>query len=77
MSLVRRVEHDPGVGWIARDKFGVEYLEPGFRWNSRSVAWAVVNDDRLYGGDIGVEAYQRQRLAEALGRHLAKIGGCP
>lgn len=51
---VRRVEKDPFGGWIARDKFGVEY-QKDFLWNSRSVARAVVDEDRAFG-DIGVEA---------------------
>lgn len=46
---VRRVEKDPRCGWIARDKNGVEYFEEGWRWNSRSVARAVVEEDRALG----------------------------
>lgn len=51
---VRRVEYDPGYGWIARDKFGVEYMDD-FRWASRSIARAVVEADRAFG-DIDAEA---------------------
>ena len=64
----RRVEKDPYGGWIARDKFGVEYIEPGFRWNCRSSARDVVDSDRMFG-DLGVEAHAaelRARAAEAL-----------
>lgn len=56
---IRRVEKDPYGGWIARDKFGVEYFDGGFRWNSRSVARAVVEEDRITG-DHGVEAYKAE-----------------
>lgn len=46
------VEHDPGLGWIARDPWsGFEIMESGFRWNSRSVARAVVEEARVLGPD--------------------------
>lgn len=45
---IRRVEKDQRGGWIARDKFGAEYIEEGFRWNSRSSARCVVNEDRAF-----------------------------
>jgi hypothetical protein len=46
---VKTVEYDPGYGWIARCPWtGKEYPWPddGFRWSSRSVARAVVNEAR-------------------------------
>lgn len=42
---VRRVEYDPGWGWITRTKDGRELgcgIEDGWRWSSRSVARAVI-----------------------------------
>jgi hypothetical protein len=45
---VRTVERDPGGGWIARSPFdGRELGGDGFRWNSRSVARTVVDEDRV------------------------------
>ncbi len=41
MKRVKRVEYDPGWGWIARNKDGTEIM-PGFCWASRSVARTVV-----------------------------------
>lgn len=48
---VRRVERDPSGGWIARDHFGNEMIEEGFRWNTRSGAWhvAIEADIRALG----------------------------
>lgn len=69
---VRRVEHDPCGGWIARDKFGVEYMEPGWRWNSRSVAQTVVLEDKAYG-DIGVAASRAAHVSR-VNLHLALRG---
>lgn len=47
MGRIRTVEHDPPWGWIARDPFdGKEFIEDGFRWRSRSVARAVVDEQR-------------------------------
>ncbi len=45
---IRTVEYDPRwYGWIARDPdTGKEIMEEGFRWNSRSVARAVVLEAR-------------------------------
>lgn len=63
-ARVRRVEKDERGGWIARDKFGVEYFDRGFRWNSRAVAWSVVNEDRAFG-DLGVEAFNVERYRRA------------
>jgi hypothetical protein len=37
---LRRVEHEPGWGWIARDRDGREVVE-NFRWASRAVARTV------------------------------------
>ena len=37
---VRRVEYDPGWGWIARNRDGNE-IAKNFRWASRSVARTV------------------------------------
>ena len=34
---VKRVEYEPGWGWIARNPDGTEVI-PDFRWVSRSVA---------------------------------------
>lgn len=47
---IRTVEYDPGWGWIARCPWsGFEIMCPGFRWNSRSVARAVVYESRVLG----------------------------
>lgn len=46
---VRRVEYDPGWGWIARDQLGNEIMEDGFRWRTRSVAWSVALEADIYG----------------------------
>lgn len=67
---VKRVEKDPHGGWIARDKFGVEYIEPGFRWNNRSAARCVVDEDKVFG-DLGVEAF---RVALEARRQAAATG---
>lgn len=61
MIMVKRVEKDPNGGWIARDKFGVEYMESGFRWNCRSSARCVVFEDKAFG-DLGVEATRNLRI---------------
>jgi hypothetical protein len=49
---IRTVEYVPGEGWIARcPHSGFEIMEHGFRWSSRSVARAVVQEARLLGPD--------------------------
>ena len=47
---IRTVEYEPGWGWIARcPKTGIEIMEEGFRWNSRSVARSVVYEHKILG----------------------------
>lgn len=43
---VKRVEHERGWGWIARDRHGDEVVKE-FRWTSRSIA-----RDVAYGPEI-------------------------
>lgn len=72
MKRVRRVEYDPGWRWIARDKFGLEYMETGFRWSSRSVARDVVEQDKALG-DKGVEARRRELQERRIRSFLATL----
>lgn len=46
---VRRVEHEPYEGWIARDQCGGEIGGEGFRWASRRVAWTVAMEADMLG----------------------------
>jgi hypothetical protein len=46
---VRRVEYEEYEGWIARNQLGVEILEPGFRWNTRSGAWHAAFESDIFG----------------------------
>jgi len=40
---MKRVEYDPGFGWIARRRDGTEVMKD-FRWASRSVARTVTRE---------------------------------
>lgn len=46
---MRRIEYDPGWGWIARDQCGGEIGGKGFRWNSRAVARTVALETDMFG----------------------------
>lgn len=66
MARIRTVEYEPYEGWIARCPWsGFEITEPGFRWNSRSVARAIVNELRILGRDEEWEARQLDLLRRA------------
>lgn len=68
LTRIRTVERVPGWGWIARCPFsGLELFEPGFVWNSRSVARDVVEERRRFGRDEAWEARQRATLKVGLG----------
>lgn len=41
---MKRVEYDPGWGWIARDRNGKAIFDENWRWNSRSVARSVCKE---------------------------------
>lgn len=61
---IKTVEYVPGYGWTARCPFsGFDLFEPGFIWNSRSVARDVVDEARRRGRDTAWEAKQKQSLA--------------
>lgn len=70
---MRRVEHEPYEGWIARDRRGAEIGGEGFRWSSRSVARAVVLEtDMIEDQRAGViptpadpASYKVQRIRDA------------
>lgn len=63
---IRTVEYLPGWGWIARCPFsGFDIFEPGFVWNSRSVARAVVAEARMLGRNEAWEAKQRAMIDAA------------
>ena len=65
MARIRTVEFIPGEGWIARCPFsGFEIMEPGFRWFTRSVARAVVDEARILGPDEKWIARQKKRLED-------------
>ncbi len=49
LKRVRTVEYDPGWGWIARDPETGKEIIDGFRWRTRSVARAVVDETRMLG----------------------------
>jgi hypothetical protein len=49
---IRTVEYEPGWGWIARHPKSGEEVWPDFRWASRSVARAVVNQALLSAPNI-------------------------
>lgn len=64
---IRTVEYLPGWGWIARCPFsGLDLFEPGFIWNSRSVARDVVAERRREGRNTKWEAAQARIAKEAL-----------
>lgn len=44
----RTVEYEPYWGWIARNPYTGEEAVPGFRWRTRSVARAVVEECRMF-----------------------------
>lgn len=68
MPRLKTVEYDPGWGWIASDPWsGFEIMDPGFRWNSRSVARAVVAEARLLGPNQKWIRRQKQQLKKQKG----------
>lgn len=66
---MKTVEYEPYEGWIARcPHSGFEIPEPGFRWNSRSVARAVVQEARILGPNERWIEDQQALLASAANR---------
>lgn len=55
---MKRVERDRYGDWIARDRYGREVLEPGFRWCTRSSARAAAKEADLWTDDPSLEALQ-------------------
>lgn len=47
MARFKTVEYDPGWGYIARNPWTGEEVIDGFRWRTRDVARAVVDEARL------------------------------
>lgn len=53
---IKTVEYVPGEGWIARSPFdGRELGGTGFRWNSRSSARCVVDEERVLPKEDSIE----------------------
>ncbi len=48
MPRIRTVERDPGKGWIARNPYTGEECVKDFRWRTRSVAYAVADEARIF-----------------------------
>lgn len=48
------IEYDPGWGWIARNPYG-----NGFRWRTRDIARAVVDESRLLDKSVDLTTEEK------------------